>query len=263
MTAPAIKAPRQAKPKEKLTLRDATDLSILVSTYIEDHVDEIELNGGALPDDLAKLLDEIDAATAERVDAVVFKIEEFTANAAAAKAIADHATRRRKVHDNAAKALKAYAFYQVQRSGGTRLEGTASVLRIQNNGQASTECSLTPDELLTAHDQACGAIYEPEHPLAKFIKVARVASLDMKALVAAYDARRDELAAEAEFLGEADISDEDAIAIADFGANTKGGTEQQAVVDVLATMRANYIRHHLAAEFPGVTSVRGQHLRID
>jgi hypothetical protein len=261
MTAPATKAPRQAKPKEKLTLRDATDLSILVSTYIEDHVDEIELNGGALPDDLAKLLDEIDAATAERVDAVVFKIEEFTANAAAAKAIADHATRRRKVHDNAAKALKAYAFYQVQRSGGTRLEGTASVLRIQNNGQASTECSLTAQQLLAAHDQACGAIDEPEHPLACFITVERVASLDTRTLAAAYEARRAAIEDESLLLAESDMPDD--VRHAFNVAHLIDADRVVAVARALEQMRRDYVADNLANEFPGVTVTRGVHLRID
>lgn len=267
---PATKAPR-----EKLTLRDGVDLYELVNRYVEDHIDEIELNGGALPDDLAALLDEVDAAVRERVDALAFKIDEFTGHAAAAKATKDRAARREKVALNTVAALKAYGKVQAQRAGG-RLEGYAAVLRLQRNSAPATECTVTSAELLAIYDSAYpeayddpslpeGSISAPTHPLLPYITIVRVATLDVKALAAAYEARRAELEelADHEASGwktTADVPAElrDAAAHA-LSPNAFACSN----AEFFATARAVFIADNLAAEFPGVRCERGHHLRID
>src|SRR4051812_17372682 len=110
-------------PKEKLTLRDSVDLLAMLQAAIEEHVDEIELNEGALPDWMAHLLDEVDAALMERVDALAKVIDDFEGFASSAKATKDRAARRQKVWENAIKSMKSYAMLQVQRVGGGFVRG--------------------------------------------------------------------------------------------------------------------------------------------
>lgn len=270
--------PATTKARETLTLRDGTDLYVAVNRYVEDHIDEIELNGGALPDDMAAMFDEIDAAIADRVDALAAKIDEFTGYATAAKATEDRAARRRRVHENTIKAMKAYGLAQVERSGADRLRGTVATLRIQTNSAPSTELTAPPD----AHQDLLLGLYDAEqyrqdelrvgretnveppieaarpHPLARFITVQRVATLDKKALAAAYEARARELDDEAQLLGESDIPEDVREAI---GPADRCG--QEAIDATLAHIRADYIARALAAEFPGVRCTRGHHLRID
>jgi hypothetical protein len=195
-------------PKAKLTLRDGVDLLAHVRDYIEEHIDEIELNGGALPDDMIAILDEVDAAMADRVDALAFKIDEFTGYAVSAGATKDRAARRERVWKNAIKAMKAYGKFQVERNGGEPLKGSSATLRLQKNGQASTEIAYTGEQLLAIYDAADRApIEEPpvDHPLSSYITVSRVASIDTRAVCAAYEARREQLEAEADLIGASDI----------------------------------------------------------
>lgn len=277
--SPATKA---KAPKEKLTLRDGVDLYQALDRYIEDHIDEIELNGGALPDDLAQVLDEVDAATADRVDAIAAKLDELSGHASAAKATKDRAARREKVWNNSIAGLKAYALYQVQRSGGDRLHGLVAVLRIQNNSAPSTDLMAPADAqqdlLIGLYDTEQGRLGRlrkaedigallgiapgltgvpigKQDPLAQYITVQRVATLDKKALGAAYMARLAELEREAELIGEPDIPWVDGIRPDDV-------TIEQ-IETALADIRTRYVVDSLASEFPGVRCVRGQHLRID
>lgn len=251
-------------PREKLTLRDTVDLLSLLQGAIEDHVDEIELNEGALPDWLAQLLDEVDAALMERVDALAKVIDDFEGFASSAKATKDRAARRQKVWENAVKSMKAYGMLQVQRIGGGFVKGKSAVLRIHNNSAPATTVNLTDEQLL----EICAidasnilvAGYKP-HPLSPYLSVTRVVSIDKKALAAAFEARRDELARESELLGETDLPDEvqQSIALNDDGDDTRHQHLAGAAID---GMRRNYVTTQLESEFPGVSVVRGVHLRI-
>lgn len=249
--SPATKA-----PKPKLTLRDAVDLLGMVNQYIEEHVDEIELNGGALPDDMVAILDEVDAAAGDRVDALAAKIDELTGYAESAKATKDRATRREKVWKNAIASMKRYGALQVERNAGEPLKGTVATLRLQRNGQPSCEHAYTDEQLLEFHDR--GMLAEDAHPLARFIKIKREPSFDAKALAAAYDARRAELELEADLIGAADIVDA-------LDADIREAIEwsDDELARRVAEARAAYIADNLANEFPGVKVTRGYHLRID
>jgi hypothetical protein len=245
---PATKA-----PKEKLTLRDGVDLYLAINQWIEDNVDAVELNGGALPDDLAALLDQVDAATAERVDALAFKIDEFAGYAESAKATADRAARRRRVWENAIAAMKAYGLFQVQRAGVDRLRGVTATLRIQKNSAPSTVLALTDEQLLEICDEDARNLLAPAkpgykaHALSPFISVTRMAVVDRKALAAAYEARRDELVRESELLGVDDIPD-------DVMARLHGSDSPAHPDDVkgaLADIRRNYVTDVPRVRIPG------------
>ncbi len=238
------------KPRETLTLRDTTDLLIDLNRWIEDHVDELELNGGALPDDLAKLHDEINGSRADRADAIAYKVDEFTGFATTAKAVKDRSARRQKVWENAVAAIKAYALREVERAGGDRIRGAVAVLRIQGNSAPATEVRFDNEQLLAFADSSVsvppieGGVmrYEP-HPLAKYITVERIAHVDRKAIGAAYEARGEELHLEASL---------------ELSLIEDGGERE-----VAAEAWARRVNEILAAEFPGVTVTRGHHLRID
>jgi hypothetical protein len=168
--------------------------------------------------------------------------------------------------------MKKYAVFQLERTEDRRLEGTTATLRLQRNGVPSTELKAPAEThqaiLLAAYDSAnrvvpFGVTPAPLHPLAQFITVDRVATIDKKALGAAYEARAAELVRESELLGESDIGDEDLTRIEVYVAEVPDANEADAVRAVLTDMRARYVADNLANEFPGVSCVRGSHLRID
>lgn len=240
-------------PAPKLTLKDTTDLELLVDRWIEDHIDEVEINDGALPDDLAQLLDEVQASRAERADAIAFKLDRLAGDVMTAKATKDRAARRERVAANVIKAIKAYAKREVERGGGGPIKGTACVLRIQiNGGKPAVDVRFENEQLLAFADSSAprsanlaDVIHYQPHPLARFIVVQRVAQVDTDRLALAYAARRDELA-----LMEA------------LELSVDGGPESKNDLTV-AEQAAIRIDQILAAEFPGITVSRGTHLRVD
>lgn len=234
----ATKAP---KVRDALTLRDTTDLLLAVDAYIEQHIDELELNGGVLPDDLAAMLDEVIAAREAKAEAIVFKLDQFGGFASSAKATKDRAARREKVWNNTIAALKAYALREVERNGGEKIKAPSATLRIQVNGQPSTEIAFDNEQLLAFADAGAG-------PLVSYITVKRVASVDSKALAAAYEARRVQLLDEAQTYDTLIEPDEP-----EFEESWK----------TVLQLRASHVAEGLAAEFPGVKCTRGFHLRID
>lgn len=254
-----MSATKTKAPPTKLTIRDGVDLYALINAYVEEHIDEIELNEGAMPYDLAQLLDEVDAAMMQRVDAFAAKVDEFSGYAATAKATKDRAARREKVWSNVIKSMKHYGLLQVQRNAGEPLKGAAATLRMQRNGQPSIECALTDDELIFASECSLVGPSIGDHPLGRFIDVTLAVTLDKKALGTAYEARRIELEAEAWLLGESDARQ----CIADKADQAPDPLTQDFIDATLAHMRSQYIAESLATEFPGVVVTRGVHLRID
>jgi hypothetical protein len=258
MTA-AAKAPKA--PREKLTLRDSSDLLLAVGQWVEDNIDTLELNGGALPDDLALLLDEIIASRVERAEAIVHKLDEFTGYATSAKATKDRAARRQKVWENTIAALEAYAQREIERGGGEPIKAPSATLRLQRNGQPAVVCRFDNTQLCNFYDareltpREDGGLRVANHPLARFLSVERVATLDRKALGAAYEARREELESEA-----AQFTDDDLAGLysgPEFSAGAYPANRSR------AEMRTHYVAQALTDEFPGVTVTRGHHLRID
>lgn len=252
------------KPRERLTLHETVDLLRMLDQAVEDHVDEIELNGGALPDWMATMFDEVAAAMADRADAIAAVVDEMKGNAASAKATKDRAARREKVWGNVVDSVKAYVKRELERNGGEAIRGTTSVLRLQRNGQPSTELTM-PEQQGTDYLLYCADAVDESgkhvSPLARFIVVERMASLDKKKLADAYEARAAELEAEAELLGESDIPAD--VQHATNIAHMVGEDRAAAVSRELVRIRDDYVNRALSAEFPGVRCIRGQHVRID
>jgi hypothetical protein len=250
---------QQAQREPKLTLRDTTDLFLSINRWVEEHVDEVELNAGALPDDLAELLDQVDAAQHERADALAAKLDEFTGYVATARATKDRAARRQRVWENTISAIKAYVLRELDRLGVDRIRGATAVLRAQRNSQPSVECSVDAADLLLLAD---GTPARPDHArLLPFLTVQRTATIDKKKLAAAYERRCAELEREVQLLGESDIPDEYASRLEELARH--GVSRRHAIASLLDEMRRQYIAHALDAEFPFVSCVRGVHLRID
>lgn len=247
MTATA-KAP---KVRETLTLRDTSDLLLLVDAWIEQHIDELELNGGALPDDLAALLDEVQGSRETKGEAIVFKLDQYSGNAASAKATKDRAARREKVWMNTIAALKAYAVREIERAGGEKIKAASATLRVQTNSQPSTEIRFDQAQLLAFADAKTG-------PLVRFITVERVATVNTKMLALAFETRHAELLAEVEAFTFDDLAPD---ILEMCGPEDPTGLDRRA--DALARMRTDYVANRLAADFPGVACHRGVHLRID
>lgn len=248
------------KPRAKLTLRDTTDLSLALDRYIDDHIDELELNGGALPDDLAQLFDEIQGAQMERVDAIAAKIDDLGDLADMAKARKDREARRERIYANTQAAIKAYALREVERlsgpAAGNFIKGRERKLRLQNNSGPSTDLKVPIDreysiKVITSHQAVLLGAVAAGGPLAKYITLQQIATLDKKAVASAYEVRRTQLEDEASLLGEGDIPER--------GAEPN----PEDVAGVVADLRAKYVATQLAAEFPGVIVSRGYHLRID
>ena len=251
--------PHQTQPEPRLTLRDTTDLFLAINRWVEEHIDELELNGGALPDDLAALLDQVDAAQHERADAIAAKLDEFTGFVATARATKDRAARRQRVWENTISAIKAYVLRELDRLGVDRIRGATAVLRAQRNGQPSVECHVDGADLLLLAD---GNPARPDHErLLPYLAVQRTARIDTKKLAVAFEHRRTELEREVELLGESDIPDQYASRLEELVGH--GVSRRHAIASILDEMRAQYIAHALDAEFPFVSCVRGVHLRVD
>jgi Siphovirus Gp157 len=239
------------KPREPITLRDSTDLLLEINRWIEEHVDEIELAGGALPDELAAMLGAIDATTVKKVDAIAAKLDEFVGYATTAKATKDRAARRQKVWENASTALKAYVLHELARRGVDRLRGASATLRAQINSAPAVECRLDNEALLAIcdYDGDQDNIADiPLHPLTKYFTIERTVHIDKRRLGADFEARREELEREAAMLTEHDVAHQ-----AEYGGE----------VTRIEHARALYVADALSREFPAITVTRGSHLRID
>lgn len=250
------------KPRERLSLHESVELLRLLDQAVEDNIDEIELNGGALPDWMASMFDEVAAAMVDRADAIAAVVDEMKGNVSSAKATKDRAARREKVWGNVIDSIKRYVAREIERNGGEPIRGTASVLRLQRNSQASTELTM-PEQQATDYLLYCADQVDHSgnhtNPLARFIVVERMASLNKKALSDAYEARAAELESEAELLGESDVPDDVIAGL--HGSGTPADPDD--IAQEITRMRADYVQRALSAEFPGVRCIRGSHVRID
>lgn len=243
MTTATAKKPKEPKPR--LSLHESVELLRLLDQAVEDNIDEIELNGGALPDWMSAMFDEVGAAMADRADAIAAVVDEMKGNASSAKATKDRAARREKVWGNVVESIKRYVARELERNGDEPIKGTSTTLRFQRNSSPSTKLVMPEDVqpvfLLHAADEGTG-------PLARFITVQRIATLDTKALADAYEARAAVFSDEAAMLDARDLPQD---------------VTPTNVAAAIAAMRADHVQRALASEFPGVSCVRGRHVRID
>lgn len=270
-------APRSGTPTAApLTLRDTFDSLAIVESWIDEHADVILANGGALPPELEELLVAAEGSRDERIDARAAKIRQFQAACDVCKQEAARYSQRAKVWENAATALKEFTKRQLEAEGVTAVKTTRFSVRIQNNSAPSCAHEYTSADLLkivqddglsprTAVDVVELAF---AHPLSRFITLQTVASLDTRALVAAYEAREVELRAEiapltaddldeTEFQQALDVPRLEGMSDEDYDAMVRAS-----VARTLESTRRSYVATHLAREFPGVQVRRGTHLRI-
>ena len=258
-----------ATTKPTVTLAERADALATVNDWIAEHADEVLLNGGALPPELEQLLDEAEGDFRTKVERVAFKRRELQGHRDRAKAEQDYYAQRARMWGNADESLRSYLQRAMKRAGETSVKTALATVWLQASPpslrhQYDDELLLKiHDSDLSGHDLQLG-----NHPLARFVSVRRVASLDSRAVLAAYQAREAELQAEAATL---ELTDVEATAIAfdahgaavarDLGFDGVEPAIDEALDDALATKRTLHVEEGLAAAFPGVTVTRLNHVR--
>ena len=116
-----------------LRLYEATDALDTVREWLLEHDDEIRASEGALPDELAALLEEAEGTFREKAERVALFIRELLANAEAVKAEEARLCARRKHYEKSAEGLKAYLLFQMQAAEIPKIEGKLITLRVQKS----------------------------------------------------------------------------------------------------------------------------------
>lgn len=272
----ATKTKEAAAPR--ITLADRLRDVEQVETWIDEHGDELLANGGELPPALAALVDVAERGLAEKVEARAAVILHLQDDAKVCQSWEARYRQRRTVLEHAAKGLKEFTKTQLEAAGQLRVETPLGVVRVQDNPQPSVRHDFDGESLLAIADGAAAgdeAALFPASRLAEFIRVetVRTATLDTKALLAAYQAREQALLTEAEGLvaGYDDLSEREQEALdveVSAAAEAAGIAEPDEafgapyLTAAITWARRAYVREMLAAEFPGVTVTRGTHLRI-
>ncbi len=134
----AAKAARDEDRPRAVTLHDRAHSIAILTEWEHEHYDVILANDGALPDELAALLDDAEVEFTQKVTAVRAKIEELDASADAAKATKDRLAQREKVFRNAAKGLKRYLEACLTTAGRDRIDTPLGVVAMQTNPPSLT-----------------------------------------------------------------------------------------------------------------------------
>lgn len=116
-----------------LKLYEHADAIQVVEDWILEHDEEIRAAGGALPDELAQLLEGAQLGFREKVEGVALVILGMKATAAAIKEEEARLAARRKHFDNAAAGLTNYLHAQLERAGERKVEGLRATVAIQNS----------------------------------------------------------------------------------------------------------------------------------
>lgn len=106
---------------------------------------------GELTPELAARLDMMEGAFEDKIERIALKVRELEANARAAKEEADRLARIQRSFTNAAKRLKDYTLFEMQRVGKDRVETIRAKVRVQQNGRPSIRWTLDPDSAPEAY----------------------------------------------------------------------------------------------------------------
>lgn len=244
-------APKAAAPPRP-TLLDRLEALAFVNAWIDEHHDEILVNDGALPDELAQLLDAAEGDLATKLAAIDVIRRQHRGAEATAKAIAASFTQKARVAANAERGLIAWAKRAMEAFGtlAVKQDGVVNARIIANPPKA--EHAYTSDDLLEIvkrrerelRDTPHGVAAQPGHPLLSYIHTQLTATLDTKALLADYEAARDALAETAATLWPMEPDD-----------------DAQLTGEIVAA-RIGYVQKKLAERFPGVVVTQGTHLRF-
>lgn len=121
MAAPAMK------------LYEATDALDVVRDWIFEHDEEIRAAEGALPDELAALLDQAEGDFRTKAERVGLFIRELVANSKAVKEEADRLAARAKHYDKAGEGLKRYLQIHMELADIPKIEGKLVTVRLQKS----------------------------------------------------------------------------------------------------------------------------------
>lgn len=158
-------------------LYDYVDQLQVVREWIHEHEDEIIAAGGELPPELAELCDAVDQGLTDKVERIGLFIRELESNAAAIEAEVMRLEKRARHYERAAKSLKAYLLYQLQRADIPKVEGTLITVARQKS-PPSVQCNLSQNELQFIRE--CAPRY--------VVTIPESYRLDAKAVIAAWKA---------------------------------------------------------------------------
>lgn len=105
----------------------------LVEEWIFEHDEEIRAAEGALPPELAQLLEEAAAGFAEKAERVALMVLSFTTTAAALQLELDRLGARKRAMEKAAESLKSYLKVQLELAGQDKVVGLRATVALQNN----------------------------------------------------------------------------------------------------------------------------------
>lgn len=129
-----------------LKLYETADAIAVVREWVYEHDDLIRNSEGALPDELAALLETAEGDFKAKAENVGLFIRELVSSSKAVKDERDRLDARAKHYDRAAEGLKAYLKCQMERSGIPKVEGKLVTVRLQKNAPA-VKCLLSQDDL--------------------------------------------------------------------------------------------------------------------
>lgn len=162
-----------------VTLYELTSQLQILDAQIEERAAEIDANGGALPDDLAALLDDAEEAFDAKVERVALYIKTLGHTAVAVATERDRLAARVKALDTAKAALTEYLKRSLEAAGKKDVKGTLANVAIQNSPPSVTSVLDAP---------ALARLHEAYVDLIDL--VPETYKLNAKAVIAAHKAGR-------------------------------------------------------------------------
>jgi hypothetical protein len=130
-----------------MRLYEATDALDVVREWIYEHDEEIRAMEGALPDELAQLLEQAEGDFKTKAERVGLFIRELVVNAKAVKEEEVRLASRVKHYERAADGLKRYLQSQMEQAGIPKVEGKLCTVRLQKNSPAVHAPDMTQEAL--------------------------------------------------------------------------------------------------------------------
>lgn len=119
-----------------LRLYEITDQLDVVRDWLYEHDEEIRAAEGAIPDELAALLNEVEGDFKSKAENVALFVRELIANSKAVKEERDRLDAKAKHYERSAESLKAYLKLNMERADIPKVEGKLVSVRLQKNPPA-------------------------------------------------------------------------------------------------------------------------------
>lgn len=104
-------------------------------------------NGGELTPEIEARLDALEGAYEAKVERIALAVQQYLANAGAAKVEEERLAAIRRSHERSADGLKRYLLASMRRSGNLKVETPRARVRVQKNGQPSITWTGEPDAI--------------------------------------------------------------------------------------------------------------------